>query len=208
MHETDFASASYEAIDWDRVSLWSSHVAVGDLTPVRKVFVEHEADPPELIWDPSFESLPPVLSFLRQFQADNATAGGWLHIATVDPLRLRPALGFVNILDVIDGGRDFRYRLFGTSVAIVSGFDMTGKLLSAFPAKPYVTEFNIAVDRASCHSKRCAYTIRTPQDAEHVLQWHRLSIPLVDDRDRVVRMMIGAMPVQRGDKRLHWSLAR
>lgn len=208
MHETDIASTSHAAIDWERISQWSSGVANGDLGEIRNVFGEHGAEPPELFWEPPTELLPPILGFLRRFQMDNATTNAQLHIAAVDPLQLRPALGFVNLLDVIDGGRDFRYRLYGTSVALVSGFDMTGKLLSEFPARPYVIEFNIAVDRASWRLKRCAYTRRCPQGAEDVLQWHRLSVPLVDDNDAVVRMMIGAVPVQRADKRSHWLATR
>jgi len=45
----------------------------------------------------------------------------------VDPAALKPELPHLFMLDVIDGGADFRYRLVGTEVAAFSGRDVTGK---------------------------------------------------------------------------------
>lgn len=42
-------------------------------------------------------------------------------------------LGSVSIVDELEGTEDFRYRLFGTSIANVSGVDMTGLLASQHP---------------------------------------------------------------------------
>ena len=50
--------------------------------------------------------------------------------ADFSPEVLRPWLGHVIMLDVIDGGRDFRYRLIGTHITRTLNRDYTGRLVS------------------------------------------------------------------------------
>lgn len=50
--------------------------------------------------------------------------------ADVDPMDLRMHLPNTFIVDVLDGGADFRYRLIGTAVVAGLGRDSTGKRLS------------------------------------------------------------------------------
>ncbi|MGD8810110.1 MAG: PAS domain-containing protein, partial [Gammaproteobacteria bacterium] len=52
--------------------------------------------------------------------------------ASFDVFQLRPWLGYIMILDAVPETDDFRYRMYGTRIAEQSGFDMTGKLVSAF----------------------------------------------------------------------------
>lgn len=47
-----------------------------------------------------------------------------------DALDLGPWLGNILILDVIDGGKDFRYRLIGTRIVSASNRELTGSLVS------------------------------------------------------------------------------
>lgn len=101
------------------------------------------------------------------------------------------------LIDVVDGGHDFRYRLFGSAVSSVSGFDMTGKLLSEHPASAYVTEFSIAVGRAARHRREPVYTARSPVGAQDTGLWERLVLPLVDEDDNVVRLLVVATPIGR-----------
>lgn len=44
----------------------------------------------------------------------------------IDALEMRPALGYGMLVEPVDGGADFRDRLYGSNLAAVSGFDMTG----------------------------------------------------------------------------------
>ena len=39
------------------------------------------------------------------------------------------------ILDPVEGGQDFRYRLYGSEIARYCGFDMTTRLVSSFSSK-------------------------------------------------------------------------
>lgn len=41
--------------------------------------------------------------------------------------------GKLGVLDVIDGGADFYYRLLGTKVAALKGYELTGKYVSVLP---------------------------------------------------------------------------
>src|SRR5579871_486208 len=114
-------------VDPARVAAWARAVERGAIGEIRQVFADHRAQGPEIVWSPRTEQLvPPALRFLHQFWSAQARPGSLPHIRSVDPLEMRPALGFIILMDVLPGGADFRCRLFGSAVAAVSGFDMTG----------------------------------------------------------------------------------
>ncbi|TAD91159.1 MAG: hypothetical protein EAZ99_03435 [Alphaproteobacteria bacterium] len=46
---------------------------------------------------------------------------------------LAPMLGLFSMIEVIDGGADFLVRVFGTSLAEVSGVEITGRSVRAMP---------------------------------------------------------------------------
>lgn len=48
----------------------------------------------------------------------------------IDIAELGPWIGRVIMMDVIDGGQDFRYRLVGTEIVDAVGRDLTGRLVS------------------------------------------------------------------------------
>ena len=99
------------------------------------------------------------------------------------------------LLEPVEGDRDFRYRLFGSTLARVSGFDMTGKLMSSHPASQYAVEFAVAMTRACMRHGVPLYTERQPVGTERTKCWPRLTLPLVDDTGSVARMLIGTVPV-------------
>src|SRR3546814_14604986 len=47
-----------------------------------------------------------------------------------DVVELRRWLGFLCLIDIEAGGQDFRYRIFGPSVAAAVGPELTGRRLS------------------------------------------------------------------------------
>lgn len=63
---------------------------------------------------------------------------------------LKEWLGHILILDVIDGGMDFRYRLVGVEIARSVGRDYTGRLMSEckfeVPASQVIAEFREVVE--------------------------------------------------------------
>lgn len=191
------------ALDWQRVDRWTSDVVAGDIAAINAVFFQHGAPPPDLVWNPSTElASAQEIHFLMDYWRDSAAAGAPPHMRQIDPVKLRPALGYVMLLDAVDGGRDFRYRLYGSIVASVSGFDMTGKLLSQHPASPYVTEFAIASYRAALQRRDPLYTERSPLGAAQTRRWQRIALPLVDDTGAVVRFLAGTAPIDRDGRAL------
>jgi hypothetical protein len=119
------------------------------------------------------------------------------HRRRVDPAAMRPALGYVMLLDVLDGGRDFRFRLYGSIIARVSHLDMTSRLMSEHPASTYVNEFGVAVNRAIVQRRLPLYTERTPALAEQTTRWQRIALPLADESGAVTRLLAGTVPLTR-----------
>lgn len=112
--------------------------------------------------------------------------------ADIDPLDMKPWLGEVLLLDVLEGGRDFRYRLVGAMIAYRTGYDMTGKLLSEMPGDPaaianYLADHRRAVEtRAPVHAR---YDYISARDSRPV-KFERLLLPLSDDGE-TVNMLLG-----------------
>lgn len=97
----------------------------------------------------------------------------------IRPEELQPWLGNIILLDVIDGGKDFRYRLFGSAVAREAGFDMTGKMLSEYPIKatlPFLFEVHRELVRRACP----ALTEHNPA-VPNVRRRRRLLLPFSSD---------------------------
>ena len=73
---------------------------------------------------------PDGRALLHWWQAQargDATAPDWL---AIDPASLLKWMGWICLYDVIDGGRDVRYRLVGTRITEQAGIDLTGRLVS------------------------------------------------------------------------------
>jgi hypothetical protein len=72
-------------------------------------------------------SASPALYSLLKFWSDAADGSGIPSRDRLDAFTLRPWLGHISIYETIDGGRDFRIRLEGTSIVAITGEDWTGK---------------------------------------------------------------------------------
>ncbi len=107
--------------------------------------------------------------------------------ADLRPEELKPWLGNLIVLDVIDGGRDFRYRLVGVNVVRQAGFDMTGKLLSEYPIKDVLPYF-LATHREVVRLAVPAFGEHNPRVAL-VRKRRRLILPFGEDGKTVDRTM-------------------
>jgi hypothetical protein len=182
-------------LDWDRITRWTADIVADDITAITAIFAEHGATAPGVAWNPAAEQFDAALRFLTTYWRGLAGPDALPHLKQIDPLALRPALGYVMLLDLVENGRDFRYRLYGSMVASVSGFDMTGKLLSEHPASPYVTEFALAGYRAAVQRREPIYTERHPVGAIHATRWQRVAMPLVGDDGTISRILAGTAPL-------------
>ena len=183
-------------LDWARIADWTQRIIDGDLVPIARVFADHGAAAPEITWDPAPDqpSAPPLRFLLEHWGA--VTRGIELPLARkINPFELAPALGYVMKLEPVEGGRDFRYRLYGSRLIRISGFDMTGKVLSEHPASGCAIEFAIAVYRAAMRRRHPLYTTRHPLGAKFTRRWHRLVLPYADASGSVTRLLCGTVAI-------------
>jgi hypothetical protein len=191
-------SAIPQPLDWTRAEDWAARVAKGQLDAVRTAFRKNGAHGPDVIWSPSAEQVgaPPLRALLEYWSALKRD-DGLPQVGAVDPLGMRSSLGYVMLVDAVDGGHDFRYRLFGSAVAAVSGFDMTRQLLSEHPASTHILEFALALYRAAMRRREAVFSQYAPSGTLMTAQWQRIAFPLAGSSGDVVRFLAGTVPVGR-----------
>jgi hypothetical protein len=111
-----------------------------------------------------------------------------------DHRELLPWFGNLILLDVLDGGTDYRYRLFGVVLAQEAGFDMSGKLLSEYPIKVNLPHFydvfaNVIRNRSPALSEH-------DPGVKHIRRRRRLILPLGKDGETVDMIMTANYAVE------------
>lgn len=122
-------------------------------------------------------------------------------IAPRDIISLLPS---IVIYDVIDEGRDYRVRIFGTALVNLVGEERTGMLLSEFGAKCVPPTNTEAVRRRWMDSMTAAYTSGQPafvtgrmsSSLRSYIVWHGVSCPLSDGSGKITQM-IGIMTIDQ-----------
>lgn len=175
-------------------SLTASVLAEDDAA-IAAFFAAHDATPSTVVWMPEAgEVAEPELRFLLGFWHERHDAEGLIAPAAVDPLDLLPALGFIMLLDVLDGGADFRYRLYGSLIAERTGYDWTGHTLSDMIARSFTGIFYAAVYRAVMLRRRPVYTRSWSPRHVAATGWNRLVLPVGAPGGPVTRFMVGNVP--------------
>jgi hypothetical protein len=123
--------------------------------------------------------------------------------ADIDPLEMKPWLGNLLLIDVIDEGR-FTYRLYGTGFVNSFGRDMTGRSVDELP--PEQQERVRADYQSVCASRQprarlytAAFEVPDPgvssRQQTEVVTWERLVLPLSDGNAEVTMLLVGAYPL-------------
>lgn len=178
-----------------RREAWARDLIENRLDDIGAAFLRDKTEPPTAVWNPSLgdirtEQIRFVLDHWTKLRGtDKAPL-----VSRLDPVALRPALGYVMLVDPVDGGRDFRYRLYGSLIASVSGTDLTGRLVSQHHASAHVVDFSFAGYLAVYRRCEPLYTFRRPARAEFTRSWERLVLPLVDERGQVGRFLVANVP--------------
>ncbi len=169
---------------------------LGEWAPARALFRLDGLPEPELCWSPAPDALG-CEEFALLLEYWNSLKGGAqaVSINQIDPIMMKENLGYLLLLDVIESGQDFRYRVYGSKIADLKGVDHTGKLLS-----DAVTDTNSALFLIACYRavvrrslplfNRYAVASPTSQTSE----WRRLILPLADDHGAISRLLIGCRP--------------
>ncbi len=162
----------------------------GDQRAVDQLFRSGGIHRPKVIWEPSTGDLPrDGLRFLLEHWRGMAKDDALPLVEDLDPIDLRPALGNIMLVDVVDDGRDFRYRLYGSAIALISSGDKTGRSVIDFEGIP--AQFFYVVYRAALIRRCPVYSHHYPSGTNNFRCWHRLTLPLADESGSVVRYLVG-----------------
>jgi len=111
--------------------------------------------------------------------------------AEFDPTAIPHLMPYLMLLDVVEDGKDFRYRVVGTHVARIHGADNTGRMVSqAFPSldAAYVIRlYRWAVEARAAIGFRGEPLRR---DAR-VLEYEIVHLPLAGGDGRIDKVLVG-----------------
>ena len=155
----------------------------------------------ELVLEPSVRDLPlEELKAVQRYWQDLPRSGDIPDVVKVEPDRLLSALGYIMLIDVGEAEGDFRYALYGSKIAEVSGFDMTGKSIWDIPTTSAVQVFFAACYLAARRLRRPIYSVHEAPPAITVSHWHRLILPLGKDGE-IRRFLVCNVPISDGKPR-------
>ncbi len=189
-------------VEWTMADAWQAGILRDDLSAVRAAFAKAGGKGPDVIWRPEPAQIRADENrFLLSFWHESRGEESLPPVSALDPLRIQPALGRVSVVEPVENGRDFRYRLFGTIMAAVSGFDHTGKLLSDHPSSTHVVTFTLAVYRAALIRQAPVLSSYAPV-ARYAAAWERLMLPFAASDGSVTRILTGNAAFDRDGRQL------
>ena len=114
--------------------------------------------------------------------------------ADIDPFQIKPLLPIVMLVEVLDQGRRFRYRLAGTAITDMTGRELSGRYVDeALPGNGY-GEYVIGLYRKLICVKRPIYSecdYISPSGLERTTK--RLMLPLSSDGATVNMVLAGQL---------------
>jgi hypothetical protein len=181
--------------DWLRIERWHQDLLAGRLERIRAVFAANGLGAADMVRSPEPALLQsPANRFLLDYwRGEHGADGSLPPVSAVDPVRLAPALGRLLVVEPVDGGADFRYRLYGSITAAFVNLEMTGKLLSNHPVGPEMVCFGIALYRALMDRPEAVLTTFLPAVANYA-RWERLVLPFIGKDGSVRRFIVGNVP--------------
>lgn len=183
------------SIDMVEIDAMRDELVQGKLGRLSAPFLRHGLRAPVATWNPPPDGLPTSqLPFVLKYWHSLRDAAGHVAPEKIDPFALKPALGYILLLDVLNDGDDYRYRLYGSEIARVSGFDMTGKRTSEMVTGPLASTFYIATYRAMLKRREPLFTWHEMPMQITINNWDRIVLPLTDADGRVSRIITCNMP--------------
>lgn len=165
------------------------------VTDLSAVFLRNGAYPPDLAWDPQPEQIEDArLQQLGKYWRAKTDGGLSAPVRAIDPAEMRFILGYVMLLDVLDDGADFRYRLYGSLIAERFGRDVTGQTVRDFGDGEYIVNFFLATYQAVAETSRPLLSTHFPRPGSQTASWSRLILPLADGTGAISRLLVGQIP--------------
>lgn len=156
---------------------------------VKDIFLKARPDAADLPVDP-------LRSTLRYWQG-LPKEKGVAEVERIDPAALLPALGYIMLVDRGEEPNELRYALYGTKIAAVAGFDMTGKSVWQIGTASAIRVFFAACYRVVAELRVPLYTVHKAPPHITASHWHRLILPLGRSGE-VRRFLVCNTPIQDG----------
>jgi hypothetical protein len=188
------AGTEIEEIDPRVVERMAEELAAANSYPtVHQLFTARDRPAPLIFWSPAPDQLPlEGLRFLLKYWDIARGRAAMPPVGAIDPLALKPVLGNIIILDVLENGADFRFRLFGTEVAAAARNDWTGSTVDEMRRilKGPGPAFYLAGYRAVMRRREPLFTLSPAMAIFKNRSWVRLILPH-GEGDRVERILVG-----------------
>jgi len=182
-------------IDKQLIETFTAAILADDMSTVAPHFARHAMAAPTLTWDPDpTDIVDPQLALLFAWWMAQRTPERFPHVDSVDPFALKQALGYLVILDVLEDGWDYRYRLYGSVIAERAKRDHTGMRTSELHAIAPIPCFYIGCYRAILERRKPMLTFNEAPLDVATASWRRLVLPLSDDSGAITRFLVGIMP--------------
>lgn len=112
----------------------------------------------------------------------------------IAPHGMRAWLANLLLLDVIDGGSDFRYRLHGAKLVTMFGHDLTGGVVSALKVRN--VDALLAEGRMAVNGRRFVYIEDGIVAEKSFIRTSKLILPLANDGHAVDMLLVGIYPLE------------
>jgi hypothetical protein len=152
----------------------------------------------------------PTLGFLRAYWEGKRGGRPMPSRADINPSEMKQHLSWLVMLDVLEGGRDFRYRLIGDDVADYFFWNPTGKTVTeSFANQPAsLTNVVLNVYRGVIANRVPTYAFADAGWAlKNVESCECLYVPLSDDGE-TINVLLQAFVFNRREVRLAREIAK
>ncbi len=185
------ATDSRLILDWDDKADLLAWAIANDRTKLSdRWFKQHGYNSPDISWDFAEDDVADADALaVYRFWVSLLDGGS---VPTYDrTLASISAIDGANasLLHAIEGGRDFRYSRFSTSVAALEGRDWTGSRLSEFAVQSYRGVFYLALYRVMLNRAVPCLIRHESDNPRHGAYFQRVLLPLCDDVGRISGFM-------------------
>jgi hypothetical protein len=112
----------------------------------------------------------------------------------IDVIELAPWLGHLMLIDVLDAGREFRYRVYGSTLAEYYGHDFTGRTTEA--VRPEARELVRREYRDVIAGRRPLLVLRDRKIRYRTMRVAKLALPLSTDGIALDMLLVGSYPLE------------
>ena len=181
--------------EFQSVSNLKDALVENDQTVIDQYFLKFGARKPVVIWNPEGGQLEDSrLQRLQSYWCEKTDNQDAASVTSIDPADMRYVLGYLMLMDVLESGYDFRYRLYGTLISERFGRDVTGKTVRQFGDREYIVSFVLGAYQAVMERRQPLLTIHYPKNASETSSWTRLILPLRDETNEITRLLVGQIP--------------